>query len=193
MRGTVAEEIRGVTWDLWGEELTHEQTIQRILVGGFPIQGGVALTMFCIVEGESGEYQRAWHINVKRDSDGNIFRVTIDGKECMIPLSIDLGFIQYNVPIEAGTYLEMTPDAVEAFVESKFDEHPELADPFQSAVLAYELYKRRGFSPWYAYKPGTLKWRRTKKYGAKAFANWLVHSFVGKDPDTGKRLEMDYV
>ena len=51
---------------------------------------------------------------------------------------------------------------------------------------------QRGFQPWYAYQPGTERWKRKLKYGALAFGNWLAHSYVGKDIDTGKRLEMVY-
>lgn len=184
------EEIRGITWDLWGEELSHEQTIQRIVKAGFPVHDGTALTMFAIVEGESGEYQRAWHANVVRLADGSIKRRDVNGIARMTVKSIDLGFMQFNVPIEPDLEIDMTSEAMEAFVETKFDQHPELADPWQAAERAYALWKQRGFQPWYAYKPGTIPFWQKKRYGALAFARWHLHSFVGrKDRETGKPLD----
>lgn len=188
------EEIRHITWDLDGAQLSNEQKAQRIMVAGFPMQGGVALNMFAIVEGESGGYQKAWHANVVRNADGTIHRVERDGKTFMQVKSVDLGFFQINIDL-AGPYVEVEMEdvAVMEMVETLFAENPGLDDPFESAHRAYVMWQNRGFSPWYAYKPGTAKWKLKKKYGAKAFANWLVHSFVGPDPDTGKKLNMDYV
>lgn len=184
------EEIRGITWDLWGDELSHEQAIQRIVTAGFPVKGGVALTMFAIVEGESGEYQRAWHINVARKADGSIDRTERNGKTYFSPKSIDLGFLQFNVPIPSNfTVLELDHDVVKSFVETMFEIHPELADPVDSAELALDLWKRRGFSPWFAYKPGTIEFWKKKRYGALAFARWHLHSYVGRtDRETGEPL-----
>jgi len=185
------EEIRGITWDFWGVELSHEQTIQRILLGGFPIQGGVALKMFAIVEGESGEYTKAWHANVVRDPDGNITR---DENGEMTIKSIDLGFMQFNINVTPNVKMPFDIIMMAEFVEMMYDDHPEYADPWESSRLAYELYKRRGFQPWYAYKPGTEEFKKKMRYGALAFGNWLAHSYVGrKDPfDPKKKLEMIY-
>ncbi len=182
------EEIRGITWDLWGKELTHVQTVQRIVDAGFPIKGGVALTMFCIVEGESGEFQRAWHANVKRNEDGSIDRIKEVGRTFMHVKSIDLGFMQFNVDVgEENARVEMSKDSASEFVDAMFNAlGPDYADPLVSSVMAFELYKRRGFQPWYAYKPGTPEWRAKKRYGALAFSQWLVNSFVGRDPETGR-------
>lgn len=179
------EEIRGITWDLWGEELSHEQTIQRIISGGFPIKDGVALTMFAIVEGESGEYQRAWHANVKRNLDGTIQRIEVGTVTHMDITSVDLGFMQFNVA--AAGRVPMNQESMTSIVENLFTVNSDLADPWLSAIKAFHLWQSRGFNPWYAYKPGTKEFRLKKHYGAKAFANWLVHSFV--DPG----LHMDYV
>jgi hypothetical protein len=177
------EEIKGMTWDLWGEELSHEQSIQRIVNAGFPIKGGVALIMFAIVEGESGEYQKAWHANVQRNEDGTIYR----SEGMMTVKSIDLGFMQFNVEISPDVRVEMTTEAMTNFVEAMFADHPDLANPVASAERAYELWTRRGYQPWYAYKPGTDAFKLKKKYGAKAFANWLAHSYVDR------KLKLDYV
>lgn len=184
------EEIRGVTWDLWGQELSHEQSIQRIVNAGFPIKGGVALKMFAVVEGESGEYQRAWHANVFRNADGTI---QLDSANRMRVKSIDLGFMQFNVEVDPDVLVEATVEAMSVWVERMFMQNPWAADPVESAERAYELWTRRGFQPWYAYKPGTPEWKRKLKYGALAFGNWLAHAHVGKDPDTGKKLRMGWV
>ncbi len=205
------EEIRGITWDLWGQELSHEQTIQRIINAGFPIKGGAALTMFAIVEGESGEYQKAWHANVERwknpdGTQGDIvrFEQRPDLTMWSVPpgtpepdlvfmrvKSVDLGFLQRNKVMGPATYIEMGHEACELFIEGLFTKYPELATPVTAAEDAYKLWVERGFQPWYAYQPGTEKFRGKKRYGAKAFADWLIHSYVGPDPDTGKlpRLE----
>lgn len=174
------EEIRGVTWDLWGFELSHKQAIQRIVVAGFPIYKAEpkphspALEMFAIVEGESGEYQRAWHINVDRNSDNTITR---DDQGRMRVTSVDLGFMQFSVTV-TPFWLEMTKEAASAWVEMMFSLNPDLADPWASARKAYDFWTRRGFQPWYAYKPGTEAFMLKKRYGALAFSNWLVSSFV---------------
>lgn len=194
------EEIRDITWGLWGQELSHKQTIQRIINAGFPIKGGHALTMFAIVEGESGEYQKAWHSNVERnnDEDRTIKRYVQQPDLTYKPLpigmeaelmfmkvkSIDLGFMQINKQV--WEFVEMGAEAVEAFVNVQFAKHPGLDSPVTSCALAYQLWQARGFDPWYAWQPGTDKFRLKKRYGAKAFADWLIQSFVGPDPETGK-------
>lgn len=174
---TSLEEIRGITWDLDGVELSHQQAIQRIINANFPVKGGVALTMFAIVEGESGEYTKAWHANVNRDASGNIVRLVDDGKTYMKVNSVDLGFMQFNTPV-GGVKVEMTTEAAGTFIDNLFEQHPELADPWTSAALAYDLWLRRKFQPWYAYKPGTPAFLLKKRYGALAFGNWLARSFV---------------
>lgn len=208
------EEIRNITWGLWGAELSHVQTIQRIITAGFPIwkaepqPHSPALNMFAIVEGESGEYQRAWHSNVERWSDENKtikrFEQQADLSFKAVPLgspepdlvfmrvkSIDLGFMQVNKQV--GEYVEMGLEAVELFVEAQFAKYPELASPVESCQVALALWKSRGFQPWYAYQPGTEKWRLKKRYGAIAFGQWLVNSFVGKDPDTNRVPKVGYL
>ena len=182
---TLIEEIRGVTWDLWGQELSHEQAIQRIIVSGFPIKGGIALKMFAIVEGESGEYQRAWHANVERLPDGIIKRYDAQGLidpegEYMKVKSIDLGFMQFNVEVSPDALIRMTKADMDTYVDNWFTVRAELADPWESAALAYDLWLRRGFQPWYAYRPGTEPFALKMRYGALAFSNWLVHSYVGR-------------
>lgn len=190
--GLTIEEIRGITWDLDGVELSHEQTIQRIINAGFPVKGGVALNMFAIVEGESGEYTKAWHANVARDAEGRIVRTTqADGRVTMRVKSIDLGFMQFNTPV--GRDVEMTEEAVAVFVDEMWEANHELAIPVDSAERAYELWTRRGFQPWYGYQPGTERFYGKKVYGAKAFANWLAHSQLGRRHRySGQVLNLDW-
>lgn len=210
------EEIRDITFGLWGEELSHQQTIQRIVGAGFPIKNGVALTMFAIVEGESGEYQKAWHANVDRDPEdasdappyqGPVVRYVIvddvperapEGTQFgpgvyMRVNSIDLGFMQRSVTLTPKRWVETTETAARVFVEGMFDQYPYLAVPWSAAEDAYDLWVARGFKPWFAYKPGDPKFRLKKRYGSLAFARWLIQSFVGPDPETGKLPRVDYV
>lgn len=207
------EEIRNITWGLWGAELSHVQTIQRIITAGFPIwkadpqPHSPALNMFAIVEGESGEYQRAWHSNVERwdsleDKPIRRYEQMPDLSMRLIPVgeplpelvfmkvkSIDLGFMQMNKQV--GEFVEMGFEAVELFVNAQFAKYPGLDSPVESCKQALAMWKQRGFQPWYAYQPGTERWRDKKRYGAIAFAQWLVNSFVGKDPD-GKVPQVGY-
>lgn len=203
------EEIFGITWGLAGNELSHEQAIQRIVKAGFPIWDAEpsphspALIMFAIVEGESGEYTRAWHCNVDRwpedENDTIPFQGLVKRYEQMpdmsmrlIPLgehrdlefmrvqSIDLGFLQRNKAV--GEFVEMGGEAVSDFVIAQFDKYPELQQADTAAKDAYDLWISSGknFKRWYAYKPGTEAFHLKMTYGAKAFGNWLVHSFVDK-------------
>lgn len=180
------EEIRDVTWGLWGEELAHWQTVQRLVLGGFHDPRAL-LNMFAIIEGESGEYTKAWHANVARDPETkNIVR---DASGRMTVKSVDLGFVQMNVVLPTPAKMEMTPEAMRPFVEGMFEEYPDLARADTSAVLAYELYVRRGFQPWYAYKPGTDAFKNKKRYGVKAIADYLLRTQVGKIDGKLPRLE----
>lgn len=200
---SVVEEIRGVTWDLWGEELSHEQTVQRIVNAGFPVKGGAAFKMFGIVEGESGEWLKAWHINVVRftDADGNsnIQRFDSNGIEnklgsFMKMKSIDLGLMQINTEISPDQLIEMTKEKVTEFVDNMFTLHPELSSGVESCAIAFDIWSKRGFSPWLAYKPGTDKWKIKMREACFGFANWAAHSYVGRtDPVTGKPLNMGFI
>jgi len=203
------EHIRNINYGLWGEELTPEQVIQRIVAGGFPIYDDdatwghkdVALVMWSIVEGESGGFQRAWHANVAREEDGSIMRFDmvdpVDGatKIYMRVLSVDLGFMQLNTAVPGGPKLvEMTETGVKTFIDAMFNTFPAKADPWQSVEIAYnQYYLQRGFKPWYAYKPGTLEFWNKKRRAALGFANWYLHSFVGrKHRETDKPLNFTW-
>lgn len=149
----MTEEIRGVTWDLDGAELLPWLAAQRLYKAGFE-DAKLLTTMWAVIEGESGGYLKAWHHNVKRNDDGSIFRNEAGN---MLIKSTDLGFIQKNVvhasPVEVAT----TGGEAKDFVDTLFKIYPELARGDDSAKIAYQMYKQRGFQPWYAYTNGSYK------------------------------------
>lgn len=186
------DEIRNVTFGLWGEELSHEQTIQRLVNAGFPIKAGVLVKMFAIIEGESGEYQRAWHANVLRDP-AKTGSIVYDAGGRMTIQSIDLGFAQRNIEVSPDLKIAPTEDAMKVFVDGMFDKHPDLAVPVTAAEDAFAIWTERGFAPWFAYKPGTAAWWVKLKEAHEGLIDWSIHSFLGPDPDTGKLPRMDWV
>lgn len=190
------EHIRNINYGFGGEELAEWQAIQRLVRSGFS-DVRVLGTMFAIVEGESGSYTRAFHCNVERtlDEDGNpdlIVRKTIDGVDYMFVKSVDLGFMQFNTDISGtGVWIQMTEEAVAQFIDTMFDEEPWKANAQLSSERAYELYLQRGFTPWYAYKPGTISFQEKKRRAGKAIANYYLRTQVPKLPiDGGKYAEV---
>jgi len=173
------EEIRNVTWGLWGEELPEWIAIQRLVRAGFH-DPRVLLNMFAIIEGESGSYIRAWHANVKRTPAPESNIIYNEEGEMEIK-SIDLGFIQRSVALSPHAFVAPTEEDMEIFVNKMFDENPLLARADTAAEEAYELYLERGFQPWYAFKPGTPEFRLKKRRGSKAIGNYLLRTQVGKD------------
>jgi hypothetical protein len=160
------EEIRGVTWDLGGWRLYPRQKAQYAYAGGFT---NVKLQQEALAtfDGESGGYLKAWHINVRRNEDGTIFRED-DGR--LTAKSVDLGWIQKN--IDLGNKLLADSEAAD-FIEEVFTQgHPELARPLFSATLAYRMYLERGWDPWYAYSNGGYK--RHLGSAALGIGNWLA-------------------
>jgi hypothetical protein len=123
--------------------------------------------MWAIIESESGGYLKAWHNNVMRNEDGTIYLE--DGK--MIIQSTDLGFIQKNVVHNPPVKLEPTAEKIQPFIDSLFEANPDLARGDKSAEIAYQLYKSRGFQPWYAYSNGSYK--RNISRGCLAVGNML--------------------
>jgi hypothetical protein len=193
------EEIRNVTYGLWGSELPEHSAIQRLAKAGFPIwvpshreivqPHSPLQIMFAIIEGESGGYLKAWHANVLRDPPftGDIVRTT-DQK--MTIRSIDLGFIQRNVDM-TDFKVEMTEEAMKAVVDDLFEvKYPQLARADLSAAIAFDLWQDRGFKPWYAYQPGTPRFRVKMFRAAMALGNWLSRSFVGKYDAAGEPAEV---
>jgi hypothetical protein len=170
----MAEEIRGVTWDLDGAQLAPWQAAQRLYKAGFE-DAKILTLMWATLEGESGRYLKAWHHNVDRDESGQILYFA-DGK--MLIKSTDLGFIQRNVVHAPQTYKH--PDEAGEFTESLFQQHADLARGDRSAEVAWELFKTRAFQPWYAYTNG--HYRKHMPRAALAVANFLAVEFgLGRD------------
>jgi len=145
------EEIRGVTWDLWGPELKPWLACQRLYNAGFK-DANLLATMWAVLEAESGGYLKAWHHNVTRNEDGSIFR---DAQGFFEIKSTDLGFIQKNVV--HSPKIQMSDIESKAFVLDLFEAYPDLARADKSAAIAYDMYKQRGFQPWYAYSNDSYK------------------------------------
>lgn len=167
------EEIRGITWDLIGPELKPWQAAQRLYKAGFK-DAKLLATMWAVLEAESGGYIRAWHHNVTRNEDGSIFR-SEDG--LMEIKSTDLGFIQKNIVHNPKVIMSMEGGESQAFVDDLFDAFPALARADESAKIAYELFKQRGFQPWYAYSNGSYK--KSLERGILAVGNYLGMALVG--------------
>lgn len=197
--GVVVPEIRDVTWGLWGAELPEHAAIQRLVKAGFPIwlpshrdvevPHSPLLEMFAIIEGESGSYVRAWHANVLRNPPIT-GEIVLNELGQMTVRSIDLGFIQRNVNV---TDIALAPNTgtMEEWVNAQFAAYPELARADLSAMVGYSLWQDRGFQPWYAYRPGTEAYQAKKMRGAKAIANYLLRTQVGKMAD-GKFARVDF-
>lgn len=162
------EEIKGITWDLDGEQLHPWLAAQRLYKAGFK-DADLLATMWATIESESGGYLMAWHHNVVRNSDGSI-KKTDDG--LMEVLSTDLGFIQKNVVHEPNIILPVTGEQSQLFVNDLFLANPQLANGQESANIAFNMYKQRGFQPWYAYTNGHYK--KNLGRATVAVANYLA-------------------
>jgi hypothetical protein len=145
------EEIRGVTWDATGAQLTPFQAAQRLYRAGFEDAVELA-TIAAVIRAESGWYLKAWHHNVQRDGAGGIDR---DPEGRLVVTSTDLGFIQRNV--EHTPWKHVADDDSQAFVDELFAAHPDLARADKSAAVARQLFEARGFQPWYAYSNGSYE------------------------------------
>lgn len=168
----MAEEIRGLTWDLNGEQLDPWQAAQRLYLAGFK-DAQLLCKFWAVLEAESGGYLRAWHHNVERLPDGTILR---DSQGRMTVKSTDLGFIQKNIVHDEPVKILDEAES-QAFVDSLFDQHPELANGAQSAEIAYNMFKQRGFQPWYAYSNGSYK--KSLERACLAVGNYLGMVFTG--------------
>lgn len=145
------EEVRGITWDLEGAKLDPWQGIQRLYLAGFKDIRLVG-TFWSVLEAESASYLMAWHHNVTRNADGSIF-VSEDG---LIEIrSTDLGYIQRNIVHEPRVQVAYEGDESRLFVHDLFASFPQLANGQKSAEIAWELFSKRGFQPWYAHSNGS--------------------------------------
>lgn len=177
------EEIRGITWDLAGEELKPWLACQRLYKAGFKDAKTLAI-MWATIESESGGYLKAWHHNVVRNEDGSIQK-TADG--LMVVKSTDLGFIQKNIVHNPQVLLPVAGDQSKLFVEDLFAANPDLARADQAAVIAFNMWKQRGFQPWYAYTNGHYK--KNLGRATVAVANYLALAFGLRPIPHVKRIE----
>lgn len=189
-------EIQNVTYGFWGVELKEWQTIQRLVLAGFG-EVRILTNMFAIIEGESGSYTKAWHANVRRTPD-EVKEIVYDSNGRMFVKSIDLGFIQRNVPVAGGgVWVDPTETAMASFVNEMYEKNPDLADAQKSAEIAFDLFTDRGFQPWYAYQPGTTRFYQKKRRAAKAIANYILRTQVNKfaevESDGGKIPTVEFV
>lgn len=167
------EEIRGVTWDLDGEQLKPWLVAQRLYKAGFKDADTLAV-MWAVIEAESGGYLKAWHHNVTRNEDGSI---KIFPDNLMEMKSTDLGLIQKNIVHNPTVLLPVEGNQSQLFVNDLFDAFPNLARGDKSATIAFNLWKTRGFQPWFAYTGGNYK--KSLGRGFVAVANFLAlkHGF----------------
>lgn len=163
----MAEEIKSVTFDFWGEQLEPYLAAQRLYKAGFT-DAKLLAVIWAVMEGESGGYLKAWHNNVERTPEGDILL----SEGMMTVKSTDLGFIQRNVVHTPTVRLEPTREAVGLFIEDLFNANPKLANGQESANIAYTLFKQRGFKPWYAYTNGS--YRKNVSRGCLAVGNFLA-------------------
>jgi len=166
----MAQEILHVTYGLDGEQLDGWQAAQRLYLAGFKDAQTLG-RMLAIIAGESGWYLKAWHHNVLHDADGNIIR-DADGRFTVT--STDLGFIQKNIP--HSPVVKIVDSESQAFVDSLFDDFPDLAFGDKSSAIAYSMYKARGFQPWYAYSNDSYK--RHLDRACLAVGNYLGMVFL---------------
>ena len=167
------EEISNVTWGFRGSRLDGWQSVQRLFLGGFKDMA-ICSVAHAVMSAESGRYTEAFHCNVVRAEDGSIVR-TDEGK--MIVKSVDLGYCQFNTPLEPYLELDMNPQAVESFIVSMYQKYPEYARADLSAAIAWEFYTRRRWQPWYAYSNGSYK--KGLASSSAAIGNYLGMRNVG--------------
>lgn len=167
------EELEGITWGFRGQRLDGWQSIQRLYLGGFKdaVLLGIA---HAVMTAESGRYLEAFHLNVVRSSDGAIVR-TDEGK--MIVKSIDLGYCQFNTPLDPWRELEMTRESTTSFVDEMYLRYPEYTRADTSAELAKDMYDRRKWQPWYAFSNGSYK--KGLPSSCSAIGNYLGMRYVG--------------
>ena len=164
----MAEEIQGVTWDFDGEQLDPWLAAQRLYKAGFKDADDLAV-MWAVMESESGGYLKAWHHNVTRNEDKTI---KIFNDNLMEVKSTDLGFIQKNMVHSPTVLLPIEGDQSKLFVADLFEAFPDLARGDLSAKIAFNMWKTRGFQPWYAHTNGSYK--KSMGRACVAVANFLA-------------------
>ncbi len=176
-------EIKGITWDLDGEQLEPWLAAQRLYKAGFKDADTLAV-MWAVIEAESGGFLKAWHHNVTRNEDGTI--KIFDGY-LMEVKSTDLGFIQKNIVHDPTQLLPVEGDQSKLFVADLFEAFPELARGDESAKIAFNMWKTRGFQPWYAYS--NKSYEKILGRGCVAVANYLALKHGLRPMPYVKRIE----
>ena len=125
-------EVKGVTWDFEGNQLSIRQTLALCYVSGF--RGKDLVTAVAVATAESQRYAKAYHRNHEHNEDGsNVVRN--DTGDFVYIKGVDHGLFQLNRP-------ERLP----------FDDP--IFNPKTNAKAAHRLYRDRGFQPWAAYNSG---------------------------------------
>jgi len=131
-------EIKGVTWDFDGNQLSIKSALALGYVAGW--RGVSLVDAVSVMTAESQRYARAWHHNHEHNDDGS--NVVRNDTGEIIVLSTDRGLFQIN-------------DKAQGVEDEAFDAKV-------NARLAYGIYHARGnqFTAWAAYNSGAyLRYR----------------------------------
>jgi hypothetical protein len=179
------EYLENISYGFYGPRLDPVQRMQRLYGGGFK-DAALLVVAYSVMMGESGGYLKAFHHNVEREEDGTIKRFVVDGKTYMKVKSTDLGFIQKNTPHSPARMVEMTEEASLAFVDELFEKNPELANGYESAEIAWQMYntvvggKKREFTPWIAYT--NKNYKKSLAHASVSLGKWAANKFIN-DPE----------
>ena len=127
-------EVKGVTWDFEGNQLSIRSTLALAYVCGF--RGRDLVTAVAVCTAESQRYAKAYHRNHEHEADGSN-TIGNDGEFVYIR-GVDHGLMQINLD-------ELLP----------FDDG--IFDPKINMKSARRMYRDRGFQPWAAYNSGAYE------------------------------------
>lgn len=113
------------------------------------------LQMACTVDAESGCFPLAWHWNSPAEGGNG---------------STDWGMFQLNDGHTGGAAPKLDANG-DAIPTTQFQK--DALDPTKAVVKARELYKARGFEPWF----GHAKWLNYAPAMTRALANWLREKY----------------
>lgn len=164
----------GIIYSFDGARLSHQQAVDRLYRAGFHDVRELTVG-FATMMGESGCYLKAWHNNCDLNDDGTV-KLDADGKITI--RSTDLGFIQRNVHHKEPVKLLPVKEDVAAFIAVLYQEHPELANAGESALIARQLYEAAGHSwkPWFAWVNGS--YRRSLPTACRAVEQYLESVYL---------------
>lgn len=179
------EFIENISYGFYGPRLDQVQRMQRLYGGGFK-DASLMVVAYAVMMGESGGYLKAFHHNVERNPDETIKRYNINGEDHMKVISTDLGFIQKNTLHSPAALVLMTEDESLAFVDGLFEDHPELANGYDSCAVAWQMYntvvggKKRLFTPWFAYL--NKSYVKSLPNASVALGKWAANKYLN-EPD----------